>query len=203
MDVSALAVAAAYDAYLPVGACTVEAVVRVGAADAGGPGADVSLRLWTPLGATVAALREVAPACRDLCDGAIRLDDRTVEYPAGRSTDGAREYELAVIVPARRAGDELLAARFGVVVGGKLVARAPIAVTWIDDERLIAASADTAARPAVSVADLPTGPSPQPRHTLADDLAAGGPCPRCGLRSANGDRFCEGCGRELAAGWRP
>jgi hypothetical protein len=200
VEVSAFAVIALYDAHLPLGAAGVDAVVRVTASGLDAPGAAASLRVWTPLGATVAILRERSPASGDL-HGAVRLDERTVEYPAGRWTDGPREYQLAVALPAGGVGDEMLAARLGVAVGGEVVAGAPVAVTWIDDERPTAASTGSAARstrPRVVTADeLPTGLSPEPRHTLVDEPHAGEPCAGCGLHSADGDRYCEGCGREL------
>jgi hypothetical protein len=202
VDVSALGVAATYDPHLPVGARDVHAIVRVRASELGAPGADASLRLWTPLGATVVALREVAPGSEDLRGGAIRLDDRTVQYAAGRWLDGAREYELAIALPARRAGDEMLAARFSVVIDDEVAGRAPIVVAWTDDERLIAATgrpARSTRAGAAAAADLPTGPSPRPRHTLADRSSAARPCPVCELQAADGDRFCERCGHELAA----
>jgi hypothetical protein len=204
VDVSAFAVAELHDAYLAVGAATVEAVVWIQASGIDERGVDVSLRLWTPLGATVAALRGVSPPTGDLCDAGVRLDDRTVEYPAGRWRDGACAYELAVALPARRAGDEMLAARFVVAVAGEVVARAPIVVAWTDDRRLITATADGASEStptaAVAATELPTGLSPQPRHMLVDASPAGEPCPGCRLRPEDGDRFCEACGHELAGG---
>ncbi|MDX6717938.1 MAG: hypothetical protein QOJ63_192 [Solirubrobacteraceae bacterium] len=202
---SAFAVTALYDAHLPLGASRVDALVRIAASGVDEPDVLASLRLWTPVGATVAVLHERSPTTRDLRDAAIALDARTVEYPAGRWTEGAREYELAVGLPPRDAGDEMLAARVGVVVAGELVSAARIAVTWCDDERPTAAStgsASHAARPPVVTAEeeLPTGMSPQPRHTLGDEPHAARPCAGCGVQPADGDRFCEGCGRDLVAG---
>jgi hypothetical protein len=184
---SAFDVIAQYGAHLPVDASTVEAAVRIRAAPIDEPGVDVALRLWTPRGATVAVLREISPAAGDLRAGAIGLDELTIECPAGRWTGGAREYELAVAVPPCAAGDELLAARLGVVAGGEVVARTLIAVVWVDAA-------------AAAAAELPTGWSQQPGHASAGGPPAGGPCPGCGLQPPAGDRFCEACGRELAAG---
>jgi hypothetical protein len=200
VDVSALGVAAIYDPHLPVGACDVQAIVRITASELGERGVEASLRLWTPLGATVTALRERWPGSEDLRGGAIRLDERTAQYAAGRWMDGAREYELVIALPARGAGDEMLAARFSVVVDDEVVGGAPIAVAWTDDERLtatIGAAARSTAANDPALADLPTGPSPRPRHTLADRSRAERPCPVCDLHPADGDRFCERCGLEL------
>ena len=181
---TALRLTAQYDAHVPVDAPAVAAPVRIRAAAIDEPGVDAWLRLWTPRGATVQVLREVSPAPGDLLGGAVRLDALTVQCPAGRWTGEAREYELAVALAPRDAGDELLVARLGVVVGGEVVARALIAVVSVD--------ADVAA-----AAELPTGWSPQAPQAVAAGRPADGPCPGCGLRPADGDRFCEACGREL------
>jgi hypothetical protein len=130
VDVSAFAVAAYHSAYLPLARPTVEAIVWIRAAVIDAPAVDVSLRLWTPLGAAVTVLREVSPGTRDLRDTAIWLDDRTLECSAGRWTGGARAYELFVAVSPRGVGDVLLATRVVVVAAGAVVGRALIAVTW-------------------------------------------------------------------------
>ena len=198
MDVSAFTVTAAYDAHLPVGALSVKAAVRASASTISEPGVEVSLRLWTPRGATVAVLREISPATRDLRDRAVRLDDRTVEYPAGCWVDGIRDYELAVALPARGAGDEMLAARLDLTAEGEVVAGAQIAVTWAADAESAGIVDESAVAGGVAVEELSTGLSPRPRHMLVlDESAAGEPCLGCGLRAAAGDRFCERCGRRL------
>jgi hypothetical protein len=202
MDLSPFAVAATYATHLPVRRTDVRAVVHVDASGIGEPGAAACLRLWTPRGATVSVLREIAPMTRDLLrnDG-IALDERTTQYDAGRWTGGARAYELAVEVPARAAGDRMLAVRVTVVVDGQIAGRAPIAVEWTCTEPLTAPAAGPAASSCDAcgaIAELPTGPSPQPRHTVSGE-PPGQLCSGCGLRSDDGDRFCERCGRELAA----
>lgn len=184
---TAFDVTAQYDAHLPVDASTVAATVRIRAAPIDEPGVDAWLRLWTPRGAIVEVLREVSPATGDLLGDAVRLDALTIQCPAGRWTGGAREYELAVALAPRDAGDELLAARLGVVVDGEVVARALVAVVCVD--AAVAAAAE-----------LPTGWSPQAVAAVAAGPLADGPCPGCGLRPADGDRFCEACGRELGRG---
>jgi hypothetical protein len=187
VDVSTFDVHAQYGAHLPVDASSVVASVRIRAAPIDEPGADVSLRLWTPRGATVAVLREVSPATGDLRGSAVRLDELTLESSVGLWTGGAHEYELTVALPPRQAGDELLAARLGIVVAGEIVARALIAVMCVDAA-------------AAAAAELPTGTSPPPRRALGGGVPAGGPCPGCGLRPADGDRFCEACGEQLFPG---
>ncbi len=207
---SAFAVAAFHDPALPRGARGVQAVVWIRAAGLGGEGVDVALRVWTPARASVTALREVAPGNADRLEGAVALDDRTLQVDAGRWLDGVHELELAIALPECGPGDELLAARIGVLAGGEQVAQALIAVTWAEaavDGDVGPSGAEAATAPeavdsrtaAFTRADLPTGSSAQPRHTGAGEAGAAGPCAGCGELPDDGDRFCEACGRELAA----
>jgi hypothetical protein len=202
MDVNTFSVTASHPTHLLAGtSCDVRALVRVTAADVDEHAVDVSLRLWTPLGATVIVLRERSPGRFDLRDRAVQLDERTVEYATGRWTDSAREYELAVALPRRAAGDEMLTARLAIVVDGEIACRTPIIVTWTADERLIAAIRQppepaTYAR-ADAIADLPTGPSPEPRHSITTKAPAATHCAACGLQADDDDRFCERCGHPL------
>ena len=196
---STFALAALHPAHVPVAATGIEAVVRVRASGVGEGGVDVALRLWTPVGVHVGVLRELSPASEELLGRALALDERTLQCPAGHWTNGAHEYELALALPPRENGDEMLAARIGVIVAGRVEGQAPIAVTWTRDERLLASARVTSSESTRGSQELPTGPSPQPRHTPAGEHVAAAPCPGCGLEPQNGDRYCEACGRELGA----
>lgn len=192
---SAFCVGATHQTHALTGApSNVRAIVHVVASDLGADGADVWLRLWTAHRVTL-----VVPTPEELRDRATALDDQTVEYPAGRWQDGARDLELEIALPAGRAGDQILAATLEIVADGEVAARAPIILSWTDDERLFGA----ACRPVLpagadQIAELPTGPSPKPRHTVGDQSPVAESCPACNLRASHGDRFCERCGHELA-----
>ena len=195
---SAFAVAAFHDARLPVGAERLEAVLWIRAA--GIDEVDASLRVWTPHGATLATLRELEPAPSDLLGGGVlAIDARTLQVPAGRWQAGVREYELAIELPACAAGDELLAARVGVVVDGELAGRAQLVVSWCEAHAAAARAPESA--DAIAEADLPTGRSRRPPGAAAPG-ADGEPCPGCGAPRDEDDAFCEGCGRELASSFR-
>ncbi|MCA1678434.1 MAG: hypothetical protein LC777_05520 [Actinobacteria bacterium] len=165
-------------------------------------GIEVSLRLWTPRGASVAVFSERAPARDDLRDRVIALDDRTIAWPAGRWPNGAREYALGLLLPAGQAGDRMLAARVALVADSEIVGRASVEVIWTSDETL-AATCRTDGRGLVApsvVAELPTGRSPVPRHVLGGTQPRTAPyCEACDLPAAECDRFCERCGVALGA----
>lgn len=98
--------------------------------------ADVVLRLWTPQGATVGFVKQVAPAIVDLTDRATPVDALTAEYPTGAWGDESRDYHVSVRVAAREAGDEVLAGRLSLVVDGQVVTQALIRAIWTEDAEL-------------------------------------------------------------------
>ncbi|MEU6402274.1 VWA domain-containing protein [Streptomyces sp. NPDC046985] len=73
--------------------------------------ADVALRVWTPVGATIAFVKQVAPHVEDLTDRRSEAGPRAGDYPTGSWGDESRDYHLCVQVPAAAVGQEMLAAR--------------------------------------------------------------------------------------------
>ena len=98
--------------------------------------ADVALRLWTPRGATISFVKQVAPTIEDLTDRAAPVDELTADYPTGAWGDESRDYHVSVRVPAREAGDEMLAARVSLVVEGQAVSQGLVRAIWTDDPQL-------------------------------------------------------------------
>lgn len=98
--------------------------------------ADVSLRLWTPQGAEVAFVKQVAPTIEDLTARATRVDAQSGDYPTGAWGEESRDYHLCIRVQPREIGDEMLAGRIGLVVDGQAVSQALIKAIWTDDEQL-------------------------------------------------------------------
>ncbi|MFK4266596.1 VWA domain-containing protein [Streptomyces milbemycinicus] len=78
--------------------------------------ADVALRVWTPVGAEVAFVKQVAPAVEDLTDRRTEAGARAGDYPTGSWGDESRDYHLCVRVPAADVGQEMLAARVSLVL---------------------------------------------------------------------------------------
>jgi hypothetical protein len=98
--------------------------------------ADVSLRLWTPLGARTAFVRQVAPAIEDLTVRAVPVDDRSADYPTGSWGSESRDYHLCIRVEPRAAGEEMLAGRVSLVVDGEISGQALVRAVWTDDPQL-------------------------------------------------------------------
>jgi hypothetical protein len=97
---------------------------------------DVSLRLWTPQGATAAFLKQVAPVIEDLTSRASAVDAMTDEYPTGAWGDESRDYHLCIHVQPRAVGEEMLAGRVSLMVDGEAISQALIRAIWTDDEQL-------------------------------------------------------------------
>jgi hypothetical protein len=101
--------------------------------------ADVSLRLWTPVGTTIRFVKQVAPAVVDLTGRRTEAGPRAGDYPTGSWGDESRDYHVCVEVPAAGLGREMLAARVSLVVpepdGGvrNLGAQGLVRAVWTDD----------------------------------------------------------------------
>jgi hypothetical protein len=101
---------------------------------------DVSLRVWTPAGATVRFVKQVYPSVVDLTARRTRVSDRIGDYPTGAWGAESRDYHISVGVPPGGLGEELLAAR--VVLANSVGANAPVLApalvlaTWTDDTAL-------------------------------------------------------------------
>ncbi|MFB7594361.1 VWA domain-containing protein [Streptomyces sp. NPDC056160] len=101
--------------------------------------ADVALRVWTPVGATIKFVKQVAPTVEELGDRRSEAGPRAGDYPTGSWGDESRDYHLCVEVPSANIGQEMLAARVSLVVpepGGSsrnLGAQGLVRAVWTDD----------------------------------------------------------------------
>lgn len=96
----------------------------------------ISLRLWTPQGATVAFVRQVAPTIEELTDRAVAINPLTSEYPTGTWGEESRDYHICVKVQPRGAGEEMLAGRVSLVEGDEVLGQGLIKAIWTDDQAL-------------------------------------------------------------------
>jgi von Willebrand factor type A C-terminal domain/von Willebrand factor type A domain len=97
---------------------------------------NVSLRLWTPQGATVAFIRQVAPTIEDLTDRAVAVNALTADYPTATWGSEARDYHICIDVPARDPGEEMLAGRVTLIEGDEVLGQALLRAIWTDEEQL-------------------------------------------------------------------
>lgn len=101
--------------------------------------ADVSLRVWTPVGTAIRFVKQVAPAVEDLTARRTEAGPRAGDYPTGSWGDESRDYHLCVEVPAAGIGQEMLAARVSLVVPQpdgsvqNLGAQGLVRAVWTDD----------------------------------------------------------------------
>ncbi|MFF7729761.1 VWA domain-containing protein [Streptomyces sp. NPDC008001] len=101
--------------------------------------ADVALRLWTPQGAEVAFLKQVAPSLETLTERRVDAGPRIGDYPTGSWGDESRDYHLCVRVPAAGVGEEMLAARVSLVLPApdgsspRVLAQGLVRAIWTDD----------------------------------------------------------------------
>ncbi len=98
--------------------------------------ANAALRVWTPQGAAVQYLRQVAPAIEDLTARRMFVSDLIGQYPLGAWGDETRDYHVTVRVSAKGAGSEQLAARVQLVVGDTVVAQGLVKAIWSNDDTL-------------------------------------------------------------------
>jgi hypothetical protein len=102
---------------------------------------DVALRVWTPRGATVTAVKQVSPAVEDLTGRRTPDPAKPLVglYPTGAWGDETREYHLRIRLDPLATGEEILAARVGIAAPS--IADAPLGetrvrVTWTPDSAL-------------------------------------------------------------------
>jgi hypothetical protein len=98
--------------------------------------ANVSLRLWTPEGTTVAFVRQVAPTIEELTDRAVAFNALTADYPTGAWGEESRDYHLCIKVQPRDVGEEMLAGRVSLVESDEVLGQALITAIWTDDQQL-------------------------------------------------------------------
>ncbi|HEY5836300.1 vWA domain-containing protein [Streptomyces sp.] len=100
--------------------------------------ADVALRLWTPQGAEIAFVKQVAPTVEDLTARRTEVGPRAGDYPTGSWGDESRDYHVSVRVPPAGIGQEMLAARLSLVLPApdgtsQVLGQGLVRAVWTDD----------------------------------------------------------------------
>ncbi|MEX2981492.1 VWA domain-containing protein [Streptomyces sp. C36] len=100
---------------------------------------DVSLRLWTPQGAEVLFVKQMAPTVEELTDRRAAAGPRASDYPTGSWGEESRDYHVCVRVPSAHVGQEMLAARVSLVLptpdgaSPHVLAQGLVRAVWTDD----------------------------------------------------------------------
>ncbi|MGW6055709.1 VWA domain-containing protein [Streptomyces sp. NPDC055189] len=100
--------------------------------------ADVSLRVWTPMGAEIKFVKQVAPTVEELTDRRTEAGPRAGDYPTGSWGDESRDYHICVEVPNAELGQEMLAARVSLIVpqsdgSAQTLSQGLVRAVWTDD----------------------------------------------------------------------
>lgn len=101
--------------------------------------ADVALRLWTPVGAAIRFVKQVAPTVVDLTGRRTEAGPRAADYPTGSWGDESRDYHVCVQVPEAGIGQEMLATRVSLILpdpaGGmpQTLSQGLVRAVWTDD----------------------------------------------------------------------
>jgi von Willebrand factor type A C-terminal domain/von Willebrand factor type A domain len=101
---------------------------------------DLWLRLWTPQGAVIRFVKQVAPAVEDLTDRRVDAGRQRGAYPLGAWGAESRDYHLCVEVAPGATGAQMRAARVELVRGGAghtvgedVLGQANVTAEWTDD----------------------------------------------------------------------
>ena len=98
---------------------------------------DLTLRVWTPVGARIEFVKQVAPTVEDLTHR--RVDAGQVgEYPLGSWGAEDRDYHVQVEVEPAAVGREKLAMRVTVVAGDDVLGEGMVKAVWTADTELSA-----------------------------------------------------------------
>ena len=99
---------------------------------------DLTLRLWTPAGARVEFVKQVAPTVEDLTHRRVDAGNQFGEYPLGSWGAEDRDYHIQVEVEPAAVGREKLAARVSVVAGDQVLGEGLVKAVWTADTALSA-----------------------------------------------------------------
>ena len=134
--VSGISVDVDQNPHLAEGAGTVDAIVSVAV---GEDIPDLTVRLWTPVGARVVFVKQVAPTLDDLTHWRVDSAVQSGQYPQGSWGAGEeRIYHVRVEVDPAAVGREKLVARVTAAAGDGTEGEGLVKAIWTDDTALSA-----------------------------------------------------------------
>jgi hypothetical protein len=103
--------------------------------------ADVRLRLWSPQGASIKFVKQVAPTVADLTGKRLQAGPLAGDYPTGSWGAESRDYHVCIAVRAGAVGDEMLAGRASLVSidssgQAEVLGQGLVRAVWTDDAAL-------------------------------------------------------------------
>ncbi|MFC9897952.1 VWA domain-containing protein [Nocardia sp. NPDC127579] len=107
---------------------------------------ELTLRVWTPAGATVNYVKQVAPTVLDLKGVPSQSSPQVQDFPLGSWGAEEREYHLQVRVEPAAPGREKAAARVTVLAGDAEVGKGLVRAVWTEDTELSARISDRVAK---------------------------------------------------------
>jgi von Willebrand factor type A C-terminal domain/von Willebrand factor type A domain len=99
---------------------------------------DLTLRLWTPAGARIAFVKQVAPTVEELTHRRVEAGGQVGAYPLGSWGAEERDYHIQVEVEPAAAGREKLTTRVSVVAGEEVLGQGLVKAVWTADSALSA-----------------------------------------------------------------
>jgi hypothetical protein len=99
---------------------------------------DLTLRLWTPAGARVAFVKQVAPTVEDLTARRVEVETLWGDYPLGAWGQEERDYHIQVEVEPLAVPREKQVARVKVVTGDEELGEERVIAKWTTDTALSA-----------------------------------------------------------------
>lgn len=97
---------------------------------------ELTLRVWTPAGARVRMVKQVAPVLEDLTGRRADQGAQVGEYPLSSWGSEEREYHVQIDLEPAAPGREKLAARLAVVAAGEVLGQGLVRAVWTTDTSL-------------------------------------------------------------------
>ncbi|MFE3194986.1 VWA domain-containing protein [Nocardia sp. NPDC059240] len=94
---------------------------------------ELTLRMWTPVGAKIVFVKQVAPFIEDLTARRTEVGPQVGEYPLGSWGAEDRDYHVQLEVEPAAPDREKLAARVSVLADGEILGQGLVKATWTTD----------------------------------------------------------------------
>ncbi|WP_067688636.1 vWA domain-containing protein [Nocardia jejuensis] len=99
---------------------------------------ELTLRVWTPVGARIVFVKQVSPTIEDLTARRTEAGAQIGEYPLGSWGSEEREYHVKLDLEPAAPGREKLAARVAVIAGDDVLGQGLVKAVWTTDTELSA-----------------------------------------------------------------